>query len=369
MHSDFHYYGTYAIARATGLNTETCKIIATAAQFVDDNNEEKVIDFANGEGRINVVPTAHPLLHIDNSQLFDSDQRTVWLPFHFLPGNKGGCMSERLICRKDSEIARQMVDFCLSLAKKPFGFYLIGIATHVYADTFSHYGFSGVSSRWNKVDGNSITLLNDKKDNRAEDRFREKYGKTMGKLPNWRQSFLKTLQSGLAESGTGALGHGAVLKYPDYPYLSWQFSYEHPDGNQRNSDRDNLATYLDACEKLHGVFCRVGQDNPSHKDSQGRSFDSIRDAVATILKTQETDRKKREAAWEAASRNGDLFTSPESIPPYQGEEWQKNFERLNGKGKSSDVLDDPVFRFCQAAETYRAYVLRDLLPSHGLVVD
>ena len=29
---------------------------------------------------------------------------------------------------------------------------------HVYADTFSHYGFSGVSSRNNKVDGSSFEL-------------------------------------------------------------------------------------------------------------------------------------------------------------------------------------------------------------------
>ena len=35
---------------------------------------------------------------------------------------------------------------------------MLGIAAHVYADTFSHYGFSGVSSRGNKVYNSSFRL-------------------------------------------------------------------------------------------------------------------------------------------------------------------------------------------------------------------
>ena len=37
MQVDMHYYGTYAMARAAGLKADVCKIIATAAEFVDDN--------------------------------------------------------------------------------------------------------------------------------------------------------------------------------------------------------------------------------------------------------------------------------------------------------------------------------------------
>ncbi len=37
---------------------------------------------------------------------------------------------------------------------------LVGARTaHVYADTFAHYGVSGVSSRANRVDGSTITLV------------------------------------------------------------------------------------------------------------------------------------------------------------------------------------------------------------------
>ena len=37
MQLDMHYYATFAMARAAGLNSETSRVIATASQFVDDN--------------------------------------------------------------------------------------------------------------------------------------------------------------------------------------------------------------------------------------------------------------------------------------------------------------------------------------------
>ena len=371
MHRDIHYFGTYAMARAAGLQADICQTIATAAEFVDDNKENKAILFEDG-GRFEIIPTAHPLVHIDNTKYFDHDQRTVWLPFHFLPGNEGKSVSERLVCQKNSAIAQKMIGHCLSLFKKPFGPFLVGIAAHVYADTFSHYGFSGVSSRWNKVDGNSIKLCNDNRSVDDENRFREKYGKTMDGLQNWRQVILDKLQSGAAEIGTGALGHGAVMKYPDYPYLKWKFSYEHPDGKQRTSSRNNLDTYLEACEKLHGLFCRIGKDYPDVRSDQGQEFDSIREAVTDILSMRETDREKRGNGWAttAAAKGRKLFCEPEEILPYQGKEWKKGLEKLaEDKEDSRSALGEPIFRFAQAAAVYRAYILRDLLPAYGLVMD
>ncbi|EQM51586.1 putative signal peptide domain protein, partial [Vibrio parahaemolyticus VPCR-2010] len=35
---------------------------------------------------------------------------------------------------------------------KPYGVHLMGIAMHVYADTFAHQGFAGVIHAYNKVD-------------------------------------------------------------------------------------------------------------------------------------------------------------------------------------------------------------------------
>ena len=107
MQLDMHYYGTYALARAAGLTPKACQIIATAAQFVDDNAASYHIEFQDG-GRIDSQATAHHPSSVARN-LDPADQRRVWVPFHFLPGNDGQTFPERLLCRKDSPIAKAMV--------------------------------------------------------------------------------------------------------------------------------------------------------------------------------------------------------------------------------------------------------------------
>ena len=184
-------------------------------------------------------------------------------------------MSERFLCRKDSGIAREMIDRNLSPADKPFGLHLAGITAHVYADTFSHYGFSGVSSRWNRIDSSSFDLVDVEPEildyiRKRESRFREKYGEEAGELPNIRDperwnvglsSAISRLRdrsvSDAAEILSGAPGHGAALTYPDRPYLRWRFDYEYP--RKRSSGlRHNSATFLEGCEKLRNMFRQPG---------------------------------------------------------------------------------------------------------------
>lgn len=369
MHIDFHYYGTYAVARAAGLKPEVCQTIATAAQFVDDNADDHDIIFEDG-ARIRSFPTTHHLLSIENTELFIRDQRRVWVPFHFLPGGVGDTMGERLICREDSEIAQEMIGHCLSLSEEQFGLYLVGIAAHVYADTFSHYGFSGVSSRWNGVDAGTIALDNDRRDPDAENRFRDKYGRTMGGLiKNWRH-FVDSVKSEFAEEATGALGHGAALKYPDFPYLKWSFSYDHsPNGSPRTSERDNVETFLRACERLYDRFRGLGENHRDHGFNVGQGFDSFREAFKSVLEVRETDRDRRCELWRSAAMSGDLFGEPEEIPLYEGGPWQESLNDLNGSMDSRLALQTPAFQFLRASAIYRTYVLRNLLPSHNLILD
>lgn len=160
MQIDMHYFGTYAMARAAGLTRETCQIIASSAQFVDDNAGDIEVKFKDG-ARVNAVATAHHTVDIKN--LDPRDQLHVWVPFHFLPGNqradgktghRNASYTELLIARMDSPIARELVTRNLKQSNRPFSRELMGMTAHVYADTFSHYGFSGVSSRHNKIINN-----------------------------------------------------------------------------------------------------------------------------------------------------------------------------------------------------------------------
>ena len=129
MQLDMHYYGTYAMARAAGLKKRASQVIATAAQFVDDNAGKESVNFRDG-GRMDVEATAHHAYQIKN--IDKEDQRQIWVPFHFLPGNEGDSYTARLVCRKDSAIAKEMVRFNLSIVDQPLALPLIGITAHVY---------------------------------------------------------------------------------------------------------------------------------------------------------------------------------------------------------------------------------------------
>ncbi len=375
MQIDMHYYGIYSLARAAGINAETAGIIATASQFVDDAVRKESERLEDGALVICDATGHHSL---DAKNLDPEDQRNVWVPFHFMPGNDGAEFTERLLCRKDSAMARSMVDHHFTLSSKPFGRELMGITAHVYADTFSHYGFSGVSSRRNRVHGRSIEVhvkdpavkkyILDK-----QERFFKEQGKNGGLHSNIRSQGKLTLRqrllsfvSGTAEAFSGALGHGGVTTHPDRPYLRWSFEYEQ---GARRSERDNHATFLEGCEALHGFFSRCADRNPAWADTKSRRmFSDIRKNIAEVLAV-EADKAGRIAAWQKAVSGGELFDPVEGlIPVYQGDAWKKDVDGFGDVKNSPDVASFSVYKFYQAASHHRNYVLRDLLPSHGLVV-
>jgi len=356
-----HYYGTYAMARAAGLTRDASRTIATAAQFVDDNASKDNIGFKDG-ARLDSEATAHHAYQIKNIDL--EDQRRIWVPFHFLPGNEGDSFTERLICRKDSRIAREMIRHSLRLAKQPYALPLMGIAAHVYADTFSHYGFSGISSRRNKIKDGSIAFLVDLKPGTEkyirdkEKAFRETYTQECGLMDNVKSFF--------AENLSGALGHGDAVTFPDRPYLKWGFEYEDPE--KKSLRRNNPKTFLKGCEVLHRFFRRFAMSRPEYGDENFSAFPPIRALVEDVLKT-EARKSGRIRAWQEAAKSGRLFASgPEPIPRYNADLWHNQRDNLSRRKDSSGIPGLPVYRFYQAASVHRNYVLRDLLPSHGLVV-
>jgi len=364
MQLDMHFYGTYAMARAAGLNVDTCTIIATSAQFVDDNAEDQFVVLKDG-ARMDIKATAHHSADTSNINL--ADQRFVWVPFHFLPGNEGASYTQRLLCRKDSVLAREMIDHHLSKSDEPYAVALIGVAAHVYADTFSHYGFSGVGSQRNQVKNSTIHLLElegkiEKYIREKEKLFFSKHGEQGGWVDNIRALALEAL-----EIASGALGHGSVATYPDRPYLSWHFDYEKYD--QERSTRNNHATFIEACEALHALFSRFAIARPDLADYPPRSFSDIRAVVSDVLATQENCAGRIEA-WRKAATRGDLFYSGrETLPTYTEDTWHMQRANLSQLPDSRDALTQDVFRFYQAAAIHRTYVLRDLMPKHELVID
>ena len=376
MQIDMHYYGVYAMARAAGLTREASGRIPTASELVDDNAEEEHVEFGDG-GRLDLMPTAHHTLDTENRN--EEMQRKVWVPFHFIPGNRGRTVAERLVCRKDSAIAREVVDHAVRLANRAFGPQLISITAHVYADTFSHYGFSGASCPVNRVDTGQSGPIDDDAAAVEARRSREKFAGG-GDVEHddggrWWTDVKEHLMGGIAEAASGALGHAGVATWPDKPFLVWTAVFEHEvPAREVRQHRDNPKTFLEGCRALHKMFCKVGREAPHLRERIPTRFGDIEERVQVILATV-GDKGVRSEAWKAAAIDGAFAVDPEEIPQYAGHDWLATLQDWRARQgtdhavRSQEVVESDTFRFYQAAAIHRTFVLRDLLPTHGLAVN
>jgi predicted transcriptional regulator len=366
MQEDMHYYGTYAMARAAGLEIKYAQVIAYAAQYVDDSTAKDSEVHEDG-GMFQTIATAHTNSEaIVNAVADHIEQRHVWVPFHFFPGGKGETLSEKLTCVKNSELAQEMVKNHIRHAvsvKNEYGLALMGIMAHVYADTFSHYGFSGVSSRNNKVDGTSFVL--DVKNPEVKAYIMNKFSSFLTKYsPRFIIKNYRNIASKGASVATGALGHGAVGTYPDRPFLRWKFTFKKD--NRDSGWRDNPATFLEACEKLHGAFSEYAEKAGISKNPV--PFDSIKKKVDEILRL-ESAKEGRIKAWTEAIRKGELFeTEADEALYFSKHDWEQQKDDFEYLEHSHEMKEKEVYQFHQAAIYHRDYTLKNLLPKYGVVV-
>ncbi len=366
MQTDMHYFGTYAMARAAGLAVHDAKMIAYASQYVDDALAGASAVHRDG-GMFYSIATAHTnSATVLNALVDQMEQRMVWVPFHFFPGNQGQTVSEKLLCVKDGVLVQEMVRNHVQKAiqvKDEYGLFLLGIMAHVYADTFAHYGFSGVSSRKNKVIADSFEL--DVKNPEVRAYIMNKFSAFLVKysprnlIQNYRRLISKS-----ADVATGALGHGAVGTYPDRPFLKWRFTYH--DGRD-SGWRNNPQTYLDACEKMHQAFSDFAI-NAGVNTETAVEFAQIKDSVRQILNL-EGAMPERIQAWVNGMRKVKLFELVrDEILYYSEHEWERQKGGFEYLPQSAAIADQPVYKFYQAAMYHRDYTLKDLLPKHGLVI-
>lgn len=156
MQIDFHHAVTYVAARLAAFPHADADIIAYAAQYVDDATCSGAVRFDN-RAIYKRISSSHKTIDFQN---FDPvEDLLVWMPFHFLPGNgaagagddTAGSFIHRLVCLPDSQIARDMLDAVSEDRDRPYALHRLGIAMHVYADTWAHQGFAGVLHQINEV--------------------------------------------------------------------------------------------------------------------------------------------------------------------------------------------------------------------------
>lgn len=351
MQIDMHYYGTYAIARSAGIKQEAALSIAQSAQFVDDYTEKDDLETSDG-ALISYWPTGHTLTDINNFDPVNTkkaDPHRVWVPFHFLPGGIGPTYKERMRCFKDSDIAHAAMKMVLQKASEPCILELTGILAHIYADTFSHYGFVGIPCDENKVDPVDISL--DVQDATIKQYLRKKT-----------RDFFDKLAGTVAGEATRGLGHASVADFPDRPYLRWSFKYKNSGVHSR---RDNQATFMEYCENQFHFFLNLKVAAPQYaEDRSALSFNGIRSEIADIL-LYEAKKEDRCARWQEAARSGKLLFNGE-IPKYE-EHSLGNELQVVKEFTAAEMINKRVWNFVRAAEIMRNTIFYELLPTQGII--
>ena len=354
MQIDMHFYGVYAMARAAGLDPETARTVAHSSQFVDDSIEDEHALIANNSA---IVPTMTSHKPLDYRNALPGEQWKVWVPFHFLPGNDPTAKTfvERMVTLPNSEPAKQMLADTLDAKNKSYWPYSIGIAAHVYADTFSHFGFVGFASEWNLVKNDKIQIKNVKKQSGIF-----KYIK--GKLEEFGSRIIGTMAEIIP------VGHGAVATLPDRPYLEWSFKYETHAGKPSYINRKNTENFMDACQNLHKYFNAFAiKAAGGGKVGPNKKWNDIKAPVRSLLEsTDPVD--ERISAWKKAIAKG-VFCKATEIDKtikYDEIKWApKNVRHERQPGQAIGKTD--ACNYIRAAWRHRNYVLHELLPKFDLV--
>jgi hypothetical protein len=348
---DFHHATTYVLARLAGFTHEQADVIGYSAEYVDDATNDGLIRFDNG-ALYNRIASAHKMLDYDN--LVELKNHLAWIPFHFLPGNGGlpagqspdGGFSQKLICRPDSPVARDMLALCIRRQSDPAPLERLGITMHVYVDTWAHQGFAGVSHEVNRAKN------------------------LLGAEPGLFGRVSAHLQS-MVVGNVLPLGHGAVLSCPDRPYLTW--TYENYAGEA--VVRDNTSDFMIAAEAAYQAMARFRAGDASAPVAPWPQAD--RDRIHALLKDiTHDDGEQRHAVWLERINEGHFSFGPADlryVPKGRGS-WK---HAALGTERERDEDDEkfpytPRFlesrwkHFHDAAQAHRLDVLHVILPRYGV---
>ena len=204
MNIEFHYYITKYLAISAGYDEDDAEIIAYSSQFVDDNIKRfKIIKPDNTEYK-NYISQTHDITKPSKELM------RIYVLFHFFPGDpiysKAGRRDGKmhLLMTTPGSTHATEIFFSSSTGNNHF---LLGIASHMLADTYSHQNFTGSFDEINAMKGIWEKLM-----------------------PN--------------------IGHADALYKPDIPNLNWT----DPRLIDENMKINNKERVLYAAKKLYSNF-------------------------------------------------------------------------------------------------------------------
>jgi len=152
MDTEFHYYMTGILAKAAGFSEDDSRIIATASEYVDENDVSlEVKDRRSGGIYRNYISQTMNILKPKRKLM------RIYPVFHFVPGDplsSDACRCDGLMhllnTTPGNKIANRMMHLAFK-ASEDTRLYRIGIATHAYADTWAHQNFVGWYDFFNNI--------------------------------------------------------------------------------------------------------------------------------------------------------------------------------------------------------------------------
>ncbi len=350
MQIDFHHAVTYVAARLAGFAHADAATIAYAAQYVDDATAGGPVWFDN-KAMYWRISSAHKT--IDPSNFDNAENHLVWMPFHFLPGNGGleagqnpdGSFINKIICQPDSQVAKDLLEAAFRDRDKAYALHRLGIAIHVYADSWAHQGFAGVLHEVNEVEDIDET---------------DKSGVFESPLADILQRFL--------EDAIPPLGHGRAMEFPDMPFLSWQYK----NGKGKMISRNNTVAFCQAADSL----CKAMQTYRSRIDRAVRITGIPPQDMAVIndlfSSVKERDGTKRHHAWIGAIAAG-RFSFGSATVSYDAE--GSSSWKAQALGTSSAQPAYPYKEaflgsdwklFHDALQLHSLTLRHDILPKYGI---
>ncbi|MBC3918252.1 hypothetical protein H8L32_12245 [Undibacterium sp. CY18W] len=363
MQIDFHHAVTYIVARLADFSHEEAQIVAYSAQYVDDATNDGYIEFDTG-ALYSRIASAHKMLDYKNFN--DLANHHAWIPFHFLPGNNGLPAGQgddlgfiqRIICKPNSYVARDMVAECIQRKTDRNALHRLGITMHVYADTWAHQGFVGVEDAINRA-------------SQLTSKHAEHTSDSMGDSIKDYFSHLFDHAKGEFVAGALPLGHGAVLSYPDRPYLNWAYT----NGAGEVVNRDNPKDFLEAADHMCIAMksFRAGDASLSATGLTPEDKDKI---DKLIRGTINEDGDIRHATWLKAIRKAhfsfgkiDLTYVPKGLNSWKHAALGTTEAKDTGNEDfiyNPNFLDSDWKKFHDALQMHRLYVVQELLPKYGI---
>lgn len=335
VQKDFHFYTIYTLCRTAGFDRKSSEIVAYASQYTDDAKHGGVLAFERG-GRYRQIMTAHRFLDI--GALSKDTFYTIFIPFHFLPGNvqKTNEFYEKLVCRANSGIAQEMMAEVLKYTHKPYFLHRLGIALHTYADTWAHQNFSGVLREEN--------IISDIDDNEEENTLKDYFDEA------WMH-----VKSDLIP----AIGHGKAGNLPDIPYKTWRYN----NYRQETIEVDNGHRFLEASKRIFEILCTISNYPPLC------TWEALEKRLERAFAYEGT-LEERVLAWEAWIEKGVFYFHDQKVG-YDEKAWfheaVETIDSQNSKFTRKNNFSKSNWKYFQdAAAIQLFYILHELLPKYGI---